>query len=109
MATAASGKNNETADPRANLEADIRQLKSDIEKLGEQLARTGQHGYGAARRAAAESAEQLRAQGEAAVDNLRANARDIEGQLVDMVREKPITSLALAAGVGYLFALLSRR
>lgn len=109
MATAASGKAGESVNPKADLEADIRQLKADIERLGEQLARTGQHGYGAARQAAADGAEQLRAQGEAAVDSLRANARDIEGQLIETVREKPMTSLAVAAGIGYLLALLSRR
>ena len=30
-------------------------------------------------------------------------------QISDSVREKPLTSLAIAAGVGYLFALLARR
>ena len=40
---------------------------------------------------------------------LRGSARDLEDQLVANVREKPVTSLAIAAGVGFLFALLSRR
>lgn len=93
----------------SDLEADIRQLKADIEKLTRQLAATGEHGYGAARRAAAEGVEQLRAQGEAALGSLRGSAEDIEAQVVAHVREKPITSLAIAAGIGYLFALLSRR
>ena len=53
--------------------------------------------------------EQLRAQGEAAFDNLRSNARDLEEQVLASVREKPVTSLAIAAGVGFLFAVLSRR
>lgn len=92
-----------------DLEADIRQLKADIEKLTKQLARTGEHGYGTARRAASEGVEQLRSQGEAAMDSLRSNARDLEEQMLVHVREKPVTSLAIAAGVGYLFALLSRR
>ncbi len=91
------------------LEDDIRQLKADIEKLTRQLAQTGQHGYGTAKRAAAEGVEQLRAHGEAAMDSLRSNARDLEEQMVASVREKPVTSLAIAAGLGYLFALLSRR
>ena len=30
-------------------------------------------------------------------------------QVLANVREKPVTSLAIAAGVGFLFALLSRR
>ncbi|TGU90326.1 DUF883 domain-containing protein [Mesorhizobium sp. M00.F.Ca.ET.151.01.1.1] len=108
MATAASKTANE-ARTNPDIEADIRQLKADIDKLTKQLAKTGEHGYGTARRAAAEGVEQLRAQGEAAFDSLRGNARDIEAQMVASVREKPVTSLAIAAGVGFLFALLARR
>ncbi|RUX01997.1 MULTISPECIES: DUF883 family protein [unclassified Mesorhizobium] len=108
MATAASKTANE-ARTNPDLEADIRQLKADIDKLTKQLAKTGEHGYGTARRAAAEGVEQLRAQGEAAFDSLRGNARDLEAQMVASVREKPVTSLAIAAGVGFLFALLARR
>ncbi|MER8463822.1 hypothetical protein NKI38_01275 [Mesorhizobium sp. M0621] len=108
MATAA-GKTANDARANADLEADIRQLKADIDKLTKQLAKTGEHGYGTARRAATEGVEQLRAQGEAAFDSLRSNAKDIEAQMMASVREKPVTSLAIAAGVGFLFALLARR
>lgn len=108
MATA-TGKTANEGRMNADLEADIKQLKADIEKLTKQLAKTGEHGYGTARRAATEGVEQLRAQGEAAFDNLRSNARDVEAQLLASVREKPVTSLAIAAGVGFLFALLARR
>ena len=93
----------------AELDADIRLLRDDIAKLAAQLSKTGEHGYGAARRAASEGVDQLRAQGEAMIEGLRTNARDIEAQLVTTVREKPVTSLAIAAGVGFLFAILSRR
>ena len=103
------GKSLRNSPEVSDLEADIKQLKADIEKLTKQLAATGQHGYGTARRAAAEGVEQLRVQGEAAVESLRSNARDLEEQVVASVREKPVTSLAIAVGVGYLFALLSRR
>ncbi|ADV10595.1 DUF883 domain-containing protein [Mesorhizobium sp. M7A.F.Ca.CA.001.09.2.1] len=108
MATAA-GKTATDARANADLEADIRQLKADIDKLTKQLAKTGEHGYGTARRAATEGVEQLRAQGEAAFDSLRSNAKDIEAQMMASVREKPVTSLAIAAGVGFLFALIARR
>ncbi|MBN9218923.1 MAG: hypothetical protein J0I79_13295, partial [Mesorhizobium sp.] len=69
MATAAGKAANE-ARANSDLEADIRQLKADIDKLTKQLAKTGEHGYGTARRAAAEGVEHLRAQGEAAFDSL---------------------------------------
>lgn len=106
MVTAATGK---TGNEAPDLEADIKRLKADLEKLAKQMATTSEHGYGTARRAAAMGAEQLRAQGEAKLDELRANAKDIEAQVMAHVREKPVTSLAIAAGVGFLFALLARR
>jgi len=108
MASAA-GKSPTGEPTTADLEADIRQLKADIEELTRQLQKTGEDGYGAARRAAAEGVEQLRAQGEAAFESVRGSAQDLEAQLIATVREKPVTSLAIAAGVGFLFALLSRR
>lgn len=47
MATAA-GKTANEARANSDLEADIRQLKADIDKLTKQLAKTGEHGYGTA-------------------------------------------------------------
>ena len=92
-----------------DLEADIAQLKADIAQLADQLKKTGSHSYGAARRAAVAGGEQIRAQGEATVESLRATANDFESQIASAVREKPLTALGIAAGVGYLFALMSRR
>lgn len=96
-------------DTKRSLEQDIAQLKKDLAKLAEQFSKTGQHSYGAAKRAATEGVEQLKTQGEAAFGDFKAGAENIEAQLTEVVREKPVTSLAIAAGVGFLFALLSRR
>lgn len=92
-----------------DLEADIRQLREDVAALTKQLALTTQHGAGAARSVALEGVDSLRLQGEAAIDALRSNARDLEHQLTASVREKPVTALAIAAGIGFLFALFTRR
>lgn len=92
-----------------DLETDIQQLRDDIAKLAKQFATTGEHSYGTARRAAVEGADQLRVQGEAALETIRANAKDIEQQVLTRVREKPVTALAVAAGIGFLFALMTRR
>jgi ElaB/YqjD/DUF883 family membrane-anchored ribosome-binding protein len=93
----------------SDLESDLKQLREDIAKLTEQLAKAGQHSYGAARRAASEGLDHLKTQGEAAVEGLRDKSRDIEDQVAARVREKPITALAIAAGIGYFMALISRR
>lgn len=92
-----------------DLEAEIARLREDISRLAEQIGRTGEHTLATARRAASEGAEHLRIKGEEAVDALKSNANDLERQVSDAVREKPITSLAIAAGIGFFFALLSRR
>jgi ElaB/YqjD/DUF883 family membrane-anchored ribosome-binding protein len=109
MVTVKSDDGEKVAKTTAELEADIQQLRDDIAKLSRQLAAMGEHTYGTAKRAAAEGVEQLRAHGEATIESLKAKAGDIEDQLAANVRDKPMTSLAIAAGVGFIFALLARR
>lgn len=92
-----------------DMEAELARLREDVARLTAQIARTGEHSYSAARRAATEGAEHLRATGEAAAAALKSNAGDIERQVVDAVREKPLTALAIAAGIGCLLGLISRR
>lgn len=94
---------------KRSLEDDIAQLRKDLAKLADQFSKTGQHSYDAARRAATEGVEQLKTQSEAALGDFKLGAENLEAQLSEAVREKPVTSLAIAAGVGFLFALLSRR
>ena len=106
---AASTKPQKPESEQPDLEAEIAQLKADIAKLMEQLRLTGEHGYGTARRVAAEGVEQLRSQGESYYSGLRTNAEELEAQLAASVREKPLTALAVAAGIGFLFALFARR
>ncbi len=107
--TSRAGKASTGPKTPEDLEAEIERLRDDVSKLTAQLAATGEHSYSAAKRAATEGAEQLRAKGEAAVQSLKTNANDLERQLTGAVREQPITSLAIAAGVGFFLALLSRR
>lgn len=92
-----------------DLEAELARLREDIASLTEQLSRTGEHSYTTARRAAAEGVDAIRERGEAAAAALRSNAHDVERQVVDYVHEKPLTALAIAAGIGCLFGMMSRR
>jgi ElaB/YqjD/DUF883 family membrane-anchored ribosome-binding protein len=107
--TGAKGAGNERKATTEDLEADIARLREDIAKLAKQFTAAGEHSMNAARRAATEGVDQLRARGEAAIEDFKLGARDLEAEIVANVREKPLTSLAIAAGVGYLFALISRR
>lgn len=96
-------------DSARDMAADIARLRDDMAKLASDIAALGQRSVKTARRAATERAEEMRAQGEITMEEWRASAKDMEQQLADTVREKPITALAIAAGVGFLAALLTRR
>lgn len=118
MATTPRPGKSAAADPRAagdpkdtaqDLAADLALLREDVARLAAQLQALGEQSVRTAKRAASEKVEQIRAQGEAAMSDLRDNAEELEEQLVARVREKPITSLAMAAGLGYLLALIMRR
>ena len=106
-ATAATKSNpkNETEE----LKAEIAKLRKEISDLAKHVSQVGDMSARTARKTASAKAEELRNQGEAAFEELRSNALDYEKQLTETVREKPITSLAIAAGVGFFFALLARR
>jgi ElaB/YqjD/DUF883 family membrane-anchored ribosome-binding protein len=92
-----------------SIEAEVAELRAELARLTKEFAALGEKSAGTARRAASEGVEQLRARGEAKMAELRAGTSQMEDQIADTVREKPITSLAIAAGVGFLFALIARR
>lgn len=92
-----------------SVEGDIAELRAEIAALAKQIAALGEKSVHTAKRAAAEGVEQLRSQGEARLADLSEKADDIEAQITQTVRDKPVTSLAIAAGLGFLFALIVRR
>ncbi|EKF18812.1 DUF883 family protein [Nitratireductor pacificus] len=92
-----------------DLENDVRQLRADMAQLMTHLKEMGGQSGSAARKAAVDGIDQLREQGEAAMQNVKDSAQDMERQLAQTIRERPITSLALAVGAGFLIALATRR
>lgn len=87
----------------------IEVLKQEVAHLSQELKQSKQRSAGAAKQAAADGMESLKAQGEAALESLRENSSELEAELAKQVREKPFTSLAVAAGAGFVLALLARR
>lgn len=107
---AANGSRDAASQPSTTeMEAQIQTLKAEIAKLRAQVQSSGERSLEAVKNIAHEGINQARAKGEAAMQGLKSEAYDIEGEIVARVREKPVTSLAIAAGVGFLFALLARR
>jgi ElaB/YqjD/DUF883 family membrane-anchored ribosome-binding protein len=92
-----------------DIEVQLQQLREDISSLAKTVAAVGNvkatEVKGKARRAAADATDASYQMVEAAKDQAISLERDLERQ----IRAKPIQSVAIAAGVGFVFALLSRR
>lgn len=90
------------------LEEQIAQLQSDLKGITATLARLSSDKVAEARDTAKSELAHLRRHGQNVVENVQDQAGVYEQQLKDTIREKPLTSVATAVGVGFLLALFSR-
>lgn len=97
-----------TATPK-DIEVQLEQLRADISSLAKTVAAVGNDKAaeykGKAKRAANEAADASLQM----VDDAKAKALSLEQDLEQHIRTNPIQSVAIAAGVGFVFALLTRR
>jgi len=94
----------ELEEAQADLQKQIDQLRTDIKSLGQTLQRVGNAGFGEAQG----RARGLMQAGQNMMDEARDEFGAVEKQLKDTIREKPITAVLSAVGIGYLLALLTR-
>jgi ElaB/YqjD/DUF883 family membrane-anchored ribosome-binding protein len=94
----------EMDEAQADLQKQIDQLRTDIKALGQTLQRVGNAGLGEAQG----RARGLVQAGQHMMDEARDELGVVEKQLKDTIREKPITAVLSAVGIGYLLALLTR-
>lgn len=85
-----------------DLAAEVKELRAELAALTRRMGSIGGE-------AANEGVSFLRERGAAMMDRLGESAHNVEDHLADYVREKPLTSLAIAAGVGCLSVMLLRR
>ncbi|SIQ12902.1 Membrane-anchored ribosome-binding protein, inhibits growth in stationary phase, ElaB/YqjD/DUF883 family [Rhizobium sp. RU35A] len=94
---------------QADIELQLQQLREDIAALAKAVAAAGTNKAedlkAKARRASSEAIDASAH----VMDAARAQAASIEQDLERQIRTKPLQSVAIAAGLGFLFALLSRR
>lgn len=103
-ATRASSKPRE-----AQLEDQVAQLQDDIKSIAATLARLSNEKVSEVRDVARSEARHLQRQGQHVIDDVQDQASAMEMQLKDTIREKPLTAVASAVGIGFILALLSRR
>lgn len=93
-----------------HLEASYEQLRGDLDRLRQELLAAGAEQGGAARAALEARLEKLRGELEGLSGELRARSQAGLARAEGMVRERPVTSLLAAFGIGMLIAhLLERR
>lgn len=92
----------------AQLEEQVSQLQDDIKAIAATLAKLSNDKVSEAKAVASTQAHSLQRQAEHVVEDVQERASDMEQQLKATIREKPLTAVASAIGIGFVLALLSR-
>ncbi|HTO28225.1 MAG TPA: DNA gyrase subunit B [Devosia sp.] len=92
----------------AQLEEQVSQLQDDIKAIAATLARLSNDKVNEVKAVAKSEAHHLQRQAEHVVEDVQDQASALEKQLKDTIREKPLTAVASAVGIGFILALLSR-
>lgn len=92
-----------------DIETQIKDLRSEISALVSNLNKAGQEKIRHVKRRAAHFLDDAREHGGDALQGAQQKFYDMQEELSDNIREKPMTSIAIAAGVGFVLAHLLRR
>lgn len=90
------------------LEDQVAQLQSDLKSISETLRKLTGEKAGEVRDIAEAEIRHLKRKGQHLVEEAQDQAGEYEQQLKDTIRQKPLTSVATAVGVGFVLALLTR-
>lgn len=92
-----------------DLEAQVAALRADLSKLAETIGVIGKGKAEDLKGKAAERAAEARRMSEEALDAAGRHARELETELAGRIRERPFMAIGIAAGIGFIAALLARR
>lgn len=91
-----------------HLEDQVARLQDDIKAIGESLARLSGDKVSEVRDTARKEYKHALRAGQHVVDDVVDQAGAVEKQLKDTIRDKPLTAVASAIGIGFIIALLTR-
>ncbi|CAM1627378.1 unnamed protein product [Bartonella apihabitans] len=92
-----------------NLQEQFEQLKKEVSNIHSTLNDLGSEKLTAAKGKAEKLYASAKENGEEAISQAKEKIDDVQSQLCNCIREKPVASLVAAAGVGFVLALLMRR
>lgn len=106
--SATNGSESNKSD-RAELEAQIERIKSDIAELSSTLSTIGRRRLRDAKSDADRRVADMTGAGEQMLDDLRLQVTALEKDLRRTVHDRPLQTLGLAAAFGFLCAMMMRR
>ncbi|MEX5728217.1 ElaB/YqjD/DUF883 family membrane-anchored ribosome-binding protein [Rhodovulum iodosum] len=92
-----------------DLERQIDALKADIAGISRTLADMGAERRSELQDSVHKTASDLKARGEATLDDARARGGELGDQAADAVRRQPATAMGLAVGLGFVVGLMTGR
>lgn len=92
-----------------SIEAQIARLQDDIKAIAATVTRLSSDKVSEVRGTAEGQVRHAVAQGRHAIDDMTDQAGALEQSLKETIREKPLTAVATALGIGFVLALMSRR
>lgn len=92
-----------------DIEAQVARVREDIASLARSVQTYGSAKTGEYKARASKAGTDLATASQETIDNLYRELQGLEQQLEGKVRQHPLQSLGIAAGVGFLVAMLMRR
>lgn len=109
MATTAASKTEKANTSSADVEAQIAQVRDDIATLAKSIASLGATKKSELKMDARRRLDSISAASDDALKSLNRQIGAIEKEISGHVRERPLQTLGIAAGVGFLLAMVLRR
>jgi len=94
--------------PEADLQKQIDQLQDDIKAIASSLGKVGNNKVAEAQGRAKVEYRNLMQAGQHVMDEVQDEFGQVERQIKDTIRQKPLTAVISAIGIGFLLAILTR-
>lgn len=91
-----------------DLSAQVQQLQSDLKSIAATLASLAEDKVNDAQKLARREVKNLARSGQSAVEDVQDEFGQLEKQIKDTIREKPLTAVAGAIALGFVLAVVSR-
>jgi len=91
-----------------DLSAQVQQLQSDLKSIASTLASLAEDKVNDAQKVAKREVKHLAHSGQSALEDVQDEFGQLEKQIKDTIREKPLTAVAGAIALGFVLAVVSR-